>query len=70
MYDIEPSELPTYAQLTVPCDLNTPLHNYSLTAASFTKQGKSPLEVAVHERNLSMIRFLVEECKANVNGEC
>ena len=43
--------------------------NYSLTTAPVTKQGESPLAVAVHERNLDMIKCLVKECNANVNGE-
>ena len=43
--------------------------NYSLTTAPVTKQGESPLAVAVRERNLDMIRCLVNECNVNVNGE-
>ena len=42
---------------------------YSLTTAPVTKQGESPLAVAVGERNLDMIKCLVNECNANVNGE-
>ena len=41
----------------------------SLTTAPVTKQGESPLAVAVRERNLDMVKFLVKECDANVNGE-
>ena len=40
----------------------------SLTTAPVTKQGESPLAVAVCERNLDMIKCLVKECNANVNG--
>ena len=43
--------------------------NYSLTTAPVTKQGQSPLAVAVRERNLDMIKCLAKECNANVNGE-
>ena len=43
--------------------------NYSLTTAPVTKQGESPLAVAVRKRNLDMIKCLVKECNANVNGE-
>ena len=42
---------------------------YSLITAPVTKQGESPLAVAVRERNLDMIKCLVNECNANVNGE-
>ena len=43
---------------------------YSLnTKAPVTKQGESPLAVAVRERNLDVIKCLVKECNANVNGE-
>ena len=42
---------------------------YSLTKAPVTKQGESPLAVAVRERNLDMIEYFVKECNANVNGE-
>ena len=41
----------------------------SLTTAPVTKQGESPLAVAVHEGSLDMIKCLVKECNANVNGE-
>ena len=41
----------------------------SLTTAPVTKQGESPLAVAVRERNFDMIKCLVKECNANVNGE-
>ena len=42
---------------------------YTITTAPVTKQGESPLAVAVHERNLDMVKCLVKECSANVNGE-
>ena len=42
---------------------------YSLTTARATKQGESPLAVAVHMRNLDVIKYLVKECNVNVNGE-
>ena len=42
---------------------------YSLITAPVTKQGESPLAVAVRERNLDMIKCLVKECNANVNGK-
>ena len=41
----------------------------SLTTALVTKQGESPLAVAVHRGNLKVINYLVKECNANVNGE-
>ena len=41
----------------------------SLTTAPVTKQGESPLAVAVRKGNLDMIKCLVKECNANVNDE-
>ena len=41
----------------------------SLTTAPVTKQGESPLAVAVNKRNIDVIKYLVKECNANVNGE-
>ena len=41
----------------------------SLTTAPVTKQGESPLAVAVREGRLKVIKCLVKECNANVNGE-
>ena len=40
-----------------------------LTAAPETKQEESPLAVAVRRGNLDMIKCLVKECNAIVNGE-
>ena len=41
----------------------------SLTIAPVTKQGESPLAVAVCEGSLDVIKYLVKECNVNVNGE-
>ena len=41
----------------------------SLTTPLVTEQGESPLAVAVRERNLDVIKCLVKECNATVNGE-
>ena len=41
----------------------------SLTTAPVTKQGESPLAVAVRRGKLDMIKCLVKECNANVNSE-
>ena len=43
--------------------------SYSLTTAPVTKQGESPLAVAVCESNLDVVKCLVKECNADVNGE-
>ena len=37
-------------------------------AAPVAKQGESPLAVAVRERNLGVIKYLVKECIENVYG--
>ena len=42
---------------------------YFLTTVPVTKQGESPLAVAVRERNLDMIKCLVKECNVKFNGE-
>ena len=42
---------------------------YSLTTAPVSKRGESPLAVAVCESNLDMVKCLVKECNADVNGE-
>ena len=39
------------------------------TTAPVTKQRESPLAVAVCEGSLDVIKYLVKECNANVNGE-
>ena len=39
------------------------------TTALVSEQGESPLGVAVRKGDLDMIRWLVKECNANVNGE-
>ena len=41
----------------------------SLTTAPVTKHRESPLAVAARKRNLDMIKCLVKECNATVNGE-
>ena len=45
------------------------MSTYSLTTAPVTKQGESPLAVAVGEGNLDMTKCLVNGCNANVSGE-
>ena len=42
---------------------------YSLTTAPLTEQGESPLAIAVHWRSLDVMKYLVKECNATVNGE-
>ena len=42
---------------------------YSLTTAPVTKQGESPLAVAVREGSLVVIKCLIKECSVKVNGE-
>ena len=41
----------------------------SLTTAPVIEQGESPLAIAVDERNLDVIKYLVKECNATVGGE-
>ena len=43
--------------------------NFSLTAAPVTKSGDTLLGLAVREVNFDVIKCLVFECNANVNGE-
>ena len=47
---------------------NSPCTFHSLHSP-VTKQGESPLAVAVRLWNLDMIKYLVKECNAIVNGE-
>ena len=44
-------------------------YTYLLSTDPVTRYGESPLAVAVHKRNLDVIKYLVKECNANVNGE-
>ena len=42
---------------------------HPLHTAPVTKQGESPLAVAVREGRLDVIEYLIKECNANVSGE-
>ena len=42
--------------------------SYQFATAPVTKQGESPLAVTVCERNLDVIKYLVKECNANIDG--
>ena len=58
-----------YACVCVCTSWHKRMTTYSLTTAPVTKQGESPLAVAVCESNLDMIKCLAKECNADVNGE-
>ena len=45
------------------------MNNFSLTTASVTKSGDMLLGLAVHEGKLDVIKCLILECNADVNGE-
>lgn len=44
-------------------------YNYSLTTAPVSKEGESPLALALHEKKFEVIKYLVEEFSVNINGE-
>ena len=58
-----------YARVCVCSLLRKRITTYLPTTAPVTKQGESPLAVAVHESNLDMVKCLVKECNADVNCE-
>ena len=45
------------------------MNNFSLTTAPVTKSGDTLLGLAAHKWKLDVIKCLVLECNADVNGE-